>query len=472
MILSKSTGIIMGPITYIMGLIFNAIYNFFNNMGVESIALSIVVFTILVRLIIFPLSLKTTKSSKIQQYLKPEFDKINKKYKGKQDQQDLLAKQRETQELQSEYGLKMSSGCLVSLLQFPVFIGLYNVIQNIPSYVTKIGNYYKPIAEAIIGTNGGHDTLVEFATNNSNFIKRLSFKVAEIGDFTPALDTTTKEGSQIFGRIVDIIYRCNDSLLTELGNKFSSNPSVAEAINANRENIETFNKFIFNINLSEAPGLKFSPALLIPIASALFQLLSMLLMPSTSTGDPQQDAQMQTMKRTMYIMPVMSFVVTVSAPAGLGLYWAVSALITCLITLGTNAYYDHADMEKIVEKAKEKAAVKNAKRKASGKKSFYEKMMEGAYGNPNEAEESRETNKGYGKIANMNLKNFETPAVEEEVSEVEEAVTEAAESAGEDAAEAVEATVEKVSSEKKQPRKGSLADKVNAVKRFNDSGDK
>ena len=53
----------MGPITKLLGFIFNAIYNLFNGMGVESIALSIVVFTIIIRLILFPFSLKTTKSS-------------------------------------------------------------------------------------------------------------------------------------------------------------------------------------------------------------------------------------------------------------------------------------------------------------------------------------------------------------------------------------------------------------------------
>ena len=75
MILTQNSGIIMGPITKLLGFIFNAIYNLFNGMGVESIALSIVVFTIIIRLILFPFSLKTTKSSKIQQYLKPEFNK-------------------------------------------------------------------------------------------------------------------------------------------------------------------------------------------------------------------------------------------------------------------------------------------------------------------------------------------------------------------------------------------------------------
>ena len=173
MILTQNTGIIMGPVTWLLGQIFNAIYIFFNGMGVESIALSIVIFTVIMRLILFPLNLKSTKSSKIQQYLRPEFNKITKKYKGKKDQESMLAQQRETKELQEKYGIKMSQGCLTSLLQFPIFIGLYNVIQNIPSYVPKIHALYEPIADAVSKTNGAYDILTEFVADKSNNITRV-----------------------------------------------------------------------------------------------------------------------------------------------------------------------------------------------------------------------------------------------------------------------------------------------------------
>ena len=86
----------MGPVTKLLGLLFNAIYTLFNGMGIESIALSIVVFTVIIRLLLFPFNLKTTRSSKIHQFLRPEFNKITKKYKGKKDQESMLAQQQET----------------------------------------------------------------------------------------------------------------------------------------------------------------------------------------------------------------------------------------------------------------------------------------------------------------------------------------------------------------------------------------
>ena len=430
MILTQNTGIIMGPVTKLLGLLFNAIYTLFNGMGIESIALSIVVFTVIIRLLLFPFNLKTTRSSKIQQFLRPEFNKITKKYKGKKDQESMLAQQQETRELQEKYGIKMTQGCITSLIQFPVFIGLYNVIQNIPAYVPKVKALYEPIAQAIMKTDNGYKLMSDFIDGNK--IPRLTTKLVE---FATSTDAASGKGLESLNSVIDVLYRCNDSLLDKVASAFSSNPEVANLIAQNSDQINRVNHFIFGINLSEAPGLKLTPALIIPIASFICQLLSMIVMPMNETGDPQQDAQMKSMRRSMYFMPVMSFIITVSAPAGLGIYWAVSAFVGFLITVFTNLYYDHIDMEKLVEKQKAKAAKEIARRKASGKKTLGQRMTEAAMGQTSdESSSSTSKNKSLNKYGNMNLKNYDS------------------------------------SVENEAPKKGSLADKANAVKRFNDSG--
>lgn len=420
----------MGPVTKLLGLLFNAIYTLFNGMGIESIALSIVVFTVIIRLLLFPFNLKTTRSSKIQQFLRPEFNKITKKYKGKKDQESMLAQQQETRELQEKYGIKMTQGCITSLIQFPVFIGLYNVIQNIPAYVPKVKALYEPIAQAIMKTDNGYKLMSDFIDGNK--IPRLTTKLVE---FATSTDAASGKGLESLNSVIDVLYRCNESLLDKVASAFSSNPEVANLIAQNSDQINRVNHFIFGINLSEAPGLKLTPALIIPIASFICQLLSMIVMPMNETGDPQQDAQMKSMRRSMYFMPVMSFIITVSAPAGLGIYWAVSAFVGFLITVFTNLYYDHIDMEKLVEKQKAKAAKEIAKRKASGKKTLGQRMTEAAMGQTSdESSSSTSKNKSLNKYGNMNLKNYDS------------------------------------SVENEAPKKGSLADKANAVKRFNDSG--
>lgn len=429
MILTQNTGIIMGPVTRLLGFLFNAIYNLFYGMGVESIALSIVIFTIVIRLLLFPFNLQTTRSSKIQQFLKPEFNKINKKYKGKKDQDSMLKQQQETRELQEKYGIKMTQGCVTSLIQFPVFIGLYNVIQNIPAYVPKVKALYQPIAEVVLNTNNGYKLLSGFVSDNT--IPR--FNAKQLVEFATSTDAASTEGLKSLNSVIDVLYRCSDSLLDKFVDAFSSNPDVGSLVAQNHDQIARVNQFIFGINLSEAPGLKLTPAILIPIASFVCQLLSMIVVPMNETGDPQQDAQMKSMRRSMYFMPIMSFIVTVNAPAGLGIYWAVSAFVGFLITVCTNFYYNHIDMEKLVEKRRVKAEKSIAKRQASGKKTFMQRFTEAATGETTEESTSKSSNSSLNKYGNMNLRNYE-------------------------AAEQVE------------PKKGSLADKANAVKRFNDTG--
>ena len=430
MILTQATGIIMGPITWLLGTIFNAIYNLFFAMGVESIALSIVLFTIFVRLILFPFNLKTTKSSKIQQHLRPEFNKITKKYKGKRDQQSMIAQQRETRELQEKYGIKMSQGCLTALIQLPVFIGLYNVIQNVPAYVFRVRELFKPIALQIFYSANSSSVISQFATEQK---LRLTTKAVEFASATSATSGTGKAG---LNYIIDVLYKCNTDQLTKLGKNFSSNPEVANLISEKSQSISNVNHFFFGINLSEAPGLKLSIALIIPIVAFLCQFLAMKVTPMQETGDPQQDAQMRTMRKTMYIMPIFSFFITAISPAGLGIYWATSAFVSFLITVLTNVYYDHADMDAIIEKQQAKAAVKIAKRKAKGKVSLTERLYgAGAEGDSGSGSSNVSNNRGLNKYGNMNLRNYEPEATEE-----------------------------------RKPKKGSLADKANAVKRFNDTG--
>ena len=181
------------------------------------------------------------------------------------------------------------------------------------------------------------------------------------------------------------------------------------AISQNRDNIIASNDFILGINLSEAPGWAWSWALIIPIAAFLFQFLSMKVAPVQSSGDPQQDAQMKSMRRFLMIMPIMSFFVTITVPAGLGLYWAVSAAVSVLITLSQNFYYSHADMEAITEKARIKAEAKMERQKAKNggkeKKGFLEKMQEAATGQ-NDSEQRSQDAEGMQKFGAARLKSY------------------------------------------------------------------
>ena len=399
MILTKATGLIMGPLSRLLGWIFSLIYNLFYGLNIYSIGFSIIVFTFIVRLLLFPINLKTTKSSKIQQYLQPEFNKITKKYKGKKDQESMMKQNKEMADLRKKYGIKTSTGCLTALIQMPIFFALYNVIANVPAYVAKVRVMYEPIAKAIFGANNGYGIITKFVEDNRQSLNRLTTTVSEFASNT---DAASETGKNIINAIIDVLAKCGESLFDKLGEVFSASPEVIQAIDANKEAIVRSNDF-FGINLTEAPGFHLTRAFLIPVFCFLCQYLSMKVMPTQKTGDEQQDQMAETMKKTMLVMPIMSFVFTVFAPAGLGLYWAVSALVGVLITVFTNMYYDHVDMEKLVEQQMEKA--EREREKKGDKKSFMDRMMESAYGQNGDAEHSE----GMKQYSQTKLKNYSSP---------------------------------------------------------------
>jgi len=99
-------------------------FNFFKDLGVPgSAGVAIIVFTFLARLIILPLTLKSLQSTRKMQELQPQIKEIQRKY-GK-DQQKLSE---ETMKLYKEYKINPAGGCLPMVLQFPIFIGVYQAV--------------------------------------------------------------------------------------------------------------------------------------------------------------------------------------------------------------------------------------------------------------------------------------------------------------------------------------------------------
>src|SRR5882672_8993546 len=91
----------------------------------QNIVLSIVVFTVLIRLLTFPLTQQQIKSSKAMQELQPKMKKMQEKYKG--DREKLAAEQ---MKLYREHNINPLAGCLPLLIQMPVLLGLYGAISR------------------------------------------------------------------------------------------------------------------------------------------------------------------------------------------------------------------------------------------------------------------------------------------------------------------------------------------------------
>ena len=167
--LTKEDGLIMGPISRVLGWILNGIYEFLtlftddvNAIGMANIALCIILFTIVVKMIMLPLTIKQQKSTKLSSQMSPELSAINEKYKGKTDEASRRKMQMETQAVYDKYGTNPMAGCLTLFISLPILFALYRVIYAIPAYINDVYDMYELAAKAIQGVEGYAETLANF----------------------------------------------------------------------------------------------------------------------------------------------------------------------------------------------------------------------------------------------------------------------------------------------------------------------
>lgn len=94
---------------------------------ISSYGVIILIMTILIKLIISPMTIKSSLSSAKMRVVKPEIDRINAKYPK---QEDAMKKQQETMDLYKKSGISMFGGCLPMLLQFPILIAMFRFFPS------------------------------------------------------------------------------------------------------------------------------------------------------------------------------------------------------------------------------------------------------------------------------------------------------------------------------------------------------
>lgn len=118
-------GSIFAPIEYILSVALNALYSFVEIIGFPNYGLAIILLTILIKILLHPLTKKQIESAKAMQRLQPKMKKIQEKYKDNQQ----LAGQK-LMELYQKEGISPASGCLPMLAQMPFLMGMYYTLYN------------------------------------------------------------------------------------------------------------------------------------------------------------------------------------------------------------------------------------------------------------------------------------------------------------------------------------------------------
>ncbi len=358
MFLTASNGRFLGPIAKGLGYLMNLIYIFQSEvLHINNVALTIVLFTIFVYICLYPLTYRQQKFSVLSQKMNPEIKAIQKKYKGKTDQNSRMAMQEETQSVYDKYGVSPVGSCIQAAIQMPILFALYRVFFNIPGYIFSIKGIFSNLVDGIVKTDNYPRIL-----NNLYKINKISgLKV----NFTGKGNLVEKN------YIIDFLYKLSDKGWENLSsNKFF--PDLSSTIEKTRQNLHSVN-YLFGINISDTPWnlMKISIknhaflmvllVFLLPIFSYLSQVWNMRVSQVTNAANAD-DPMMKQMKMMNVLMPFMSFIFAFSVPVGLVIYWIMGAVVRTLQMYYLNNKFKNIDLDAIIEKNKEKAAKKKEKR--------------------------------------------------------------------------------------------------------------
>ncbi len=347
LLLTKDTTPIIGWIASLLGYIMNGIFNVQSAIGIENLGLCIIFFTIVVYVLMIPLTVQQQKFSKLQAIMNPEIQEIQKKYKDKKDQDSMQKMQEETQTVYQKYGVNPAGSCVQLVVQLPILFALYSVIRNIPAYVTNVREALMPLADKLVASDGA----LEFFTDAA---AKVGVKFTELSNL----------------KVIDTIYKFRPDHWDSLTKAF---PDLSGMIGTTHQQIDHFN-FFLGLNIVNNPMdiikdaissktyLLVILAALIPILSAVTQWLNTKLMGTVQTGGDGNDATANTMKTMNTVMPLMFAVFSITLPVGLGIYWIAGSVVRSIIQIVINHHLDKVGVEEIVEKNQKKADKKREKR--------------------------------------------------------------------------------------------------------------
>lgn len=311
-------------LSYIMlalGWILNLFYRIIGNYG-----FAIILFTVFIKLVLFPLDLKQRRSMAKTQKIQPLLMEVQKKYANDKEKLN-----QETMKLYQKYGINPMGGCLPMLIQFPIIIALYWVVRKPIVYMMGVDlSETWRIAEAFNA----------WAATNMDALPETLQKAIPL-TYQKGIANNTFGSNEI--QIAQLIFKHPEILL--------NHPATA-----GWNGFKPIDFNFFGMDLSAVPNFKallgaltgnvanltLSTVLLwtIPILSGLSSWLSSYIMNGKTKKDkniilaenekPQTPAGGDTMKTMTMIMPLFSAWFAFTLPAAIGLYWTLSNIIQIL----------------------------------------------------------------------------------------------------------------------------------------------
>lgn len=284
------------------GMILSAIYR-----AVGSYGLAVILFAVLAKIILMPLSYKNKKSMKKMQALSAKQQELQKKYGKNRERLN-----EEIQKLYEKEGVSPMSGCLTTFLQLPIMMALYYAVQKPLTYM--IGLYEADISGLanLVG--------VEITQQNAYTVQ---LAIAE--GLNKFVDAAGNFGAEVQNALVtkDIM-----------------------------QYMFPINFDFMGLNLSQTPSIKeLSILWLIPILSGVTAFLSSMAMQKIQGTSQQMQGSMKTM---LYLMPLMSVYFGFILPASIGVYWIANNLLSVVQELILHQMTKNQDVSLVSDTGKKK----------------------------------------------------------------------------------------------------------------------
>ena len=285
----------------------------------SSYALALLIFTLLFKLILLPLSIKQQKASQSQARIRPKEMAIRKRYAGRTDQNARIELSNDLMKLYQEEKVSAAGGCLPALIQLPIILILYQIITKPLQYIcmasaTAVSDIKAKMFELFgsgsLNMTGISEKIVKRFTDAGGDIAK--FSVSEI-EMLGVMEKNTEAFTEV---------------LTGHGLASITYPD--------------FTIFGGAINLADIPTFT-SVIILIPLFAALFQLASSLVIkffgPKMDMSAPGAEQTQKTMFYMNIIFPAMTFFMALSFPAILGLYWIYQSIFGALTQIALYKLY-------------------------------------------------------------------------------------------------------------------------------------
>ena len=307
------------PLGYVMRFLADIFSNDF--------AAAVAVFTLVINVILIPLSVKSQKSSVQQMRIKPKLDELKKKYGD--DRQKMAQAQ---QELYQQEGVSMSGGCLPMLIRLALMMSIYWLILSPLTYIAQVDKTDVTAVNTAIT-----ETMKDYEKNDKDKYEKYSKILTEAG---------WSQKSTNADLMITNIVRNNPDIIEQVlpENKYDEIKDEYNTI-IEKDKESNINYYLFgnkDLDLTKTPAFSFDIfnkaqlLWLIPFGAFLAQILTSLIsMRVNKINNPDAPSMMG----MMLTMPLISLFIGFGLPAGVGFYWICSSLIGGLIQSGVQLWY-------------------------------------------------------------------------------------------------------------------------------------